>query len=227
MGVFGNLSTMTLPDLLKWAKSNTVSGVLELERNRIRRSVAFDLGEIVACSSDDPPARLGQMLFASGAISSDQLGDALAAHAKSGKYLGEVLVDMQVLTAEELSAQLDNKARETVCGLFEWPDGIFRFRDGDTLGCGQIDARMGVEDILLSGLKRLEELDRIRASWIVSMASALWVRCCCTPTRPNSPCSNSYATFTGNSISRLSMSCLSQRSHPLCWMSLSRLLTRS
>lgn len=165
MGVFGNLSTMTLPDLLKWAKTNNVSGVLELERNRIRRSVAFELGEIVACSSDDPPARLGQMLFSSGAISSEQLRDALASHANSGKYLGEVLVEMQALTEEELNAQLDSKARETICGLFEWPDGIFRFRDGDTLGCGRINTKMGVETILLNGLKRLEELDRIRETF--------------------------------------------------------------
>ena len=165
MGVYGNLSTMTLPDLLRWAKTNHVFGVLELERNRIRRSVAFEQGEIVACTSDDPPARLGQMLYSSGAISSEQLRDALATHAQSGKFLGEVLVDMQALTEEELNARLESKARETISGLFEWPDGIFRFHEGESLGGGRINTKMSVKEILINGLERLEELDVIRVAF--------------------------------------------------------------
>jgi len=46
--------------------------------HKICKRIAFRDGRIVACSSDDPPSRLGQFLLSRGKITKDQLRDALA-----------------------------------------------------------------------------------------------------------------------------------------------------
>ena len=77
MPLFGTLKTMALPDLLQWLATARMSGTLRVERNKVSKSIIFRDGEVVGCSSDDPPERLGQFLLARGKISEEQLRAAL------------------------------------------------------------------------------------------------------------------------------------------------------
>ena len=63
MPVCGDLSTMSLVELLRWASQGQRTGVLEVEQNKICRRIEFRKGWIGACSTDDPPAQLGQILL--------------------------------------------------------------------------------------------------------------------------------------------------------------------
>ena len=63
MGINGQLSTMSLTDLLKWASLNQKTGVLEIERNKVRKEITFRQGRIVGCYSNEPSAKLGQFLL--------------------------------------------------------------------------------------------------------------------------------------------------------------------
>jgi len=162
MAVHGDLSTMSLCDLLQWASVNRKTGVLELERNKVCRRIEFRNGWIGACSSDDPPSRLGQFLLARGKISRERLSEALARQQATGENLGLILLDMGALTQKELAAQISAKAEETIQGLFDWEDAVFRFHDGATLEPNQIEVSLSVDDILLKGIQHHDELKRIR-----------------------------------------------------------------
>ena len=162
MAVHGDLSTMSLCDLLQWASVNRKTGVLELERNKVCRRIEFRNGWIGACSSDDPPSRLGQFLLARGKITRDRLSEALARQQSSAESLGLILLDMGALTQKELAAQIAAKAEETIQGLFDWDEAVFRFHDGATLEPNQIEVSLSVDDILLKGIQHHDELKRIR-----------------------------------------------------------------
>jgi hypothetical protein len=153
---------MSLPDLLQWAGMTQKSGVLELERNKVCRRIEFRKGWIRACSSDDPKSLLGQFLLSRGKITSEQLRDALAEQERTGKHLGLIFVGMDALTQQELTRQVAAKAEETIQGLFDWEDAIFRFHEGATLEPNQIEVSLSVRDILFRGLQRHDELNEIR-----------------------------------------------------------------
>jgi len=106
MPVYGDLNTMSLSDLLQWASMNRKTGVLELERNKICRRIEFRNGWIGACSSDDPPARIGQFLLSRGKISEQQLQDALSRQEVMGQNLGMILLEMGAITQQELKRQI-------------------------------------------------------------------------------------------------------------------------
>lgn len=162
MPVFGDLSTMSLCDLLQWAGVNHKTGVLELERNKISRRIEFRKGRIGACSSDDPPSLLGQFLLARGKIDRDQLREALARQQDSHENLGLILHGMGCLSKRELAQLVKAKAEETIQGLFDWEDAIFRFHEGATLDPNQIEVSLSVDDVLLSGIQHHDELGKIR-----------------------------------------------------------------
>lgn len=163
MAIYGNLKTMSLCDLLQWAAENKKTGVLELERNKVSRRIEFRNGWIGACSSDDPPSRLGQFLLARGKITEELLRDALAEQERTHENLGVILTRMGVLTQAELTRQITAKAEETIRGLFDWEDAVFRFHDGSTLDPNQIEISLSVREVLMRGIQHHDELGKIRA----------------------------------------------------------------
>jgi len=162
MPLFGTLSTMPLPDLLQWLAAGRLSGTLQIERNRVSKSIVFEGGQIVGCSSDDPPERLGQFLIARGKITEEQLRQALGHQETARKHLGTILVEMGVLSPDELASHLEAKAEETIFSLFDWEDAVFRFQQGLRDEASVFPISLRVEDVLLRGLTRFDELQRIR-----------------------------------------------------------------
>jgi hypothetical protein len=162
MAMTGNLDTMSLADLLVWASENGKTGVLELERNRICRRIAFEAGRIVACSSDDPPSRLGQFLLSRGKITREILRDALARQEQDGQPLGAILRGMGALTDDEIEKLVREKAEENIYGLFEWPGAVFRFEQDEAPDPWAIAVDLEIEEVLRKGARRHEELERIR-----------------------------------------------------------------
>lgn len=162
MAIGGDLKTMPLVELLQWAGGNQKSGVLELERNKVSKRIAFREGRIVGCSSDDPAKLLGRFLISRGKIGARTLRLAMREQEATGRTLPDILVDMGVIRSHELAAQIAVKAFETIYGLFEWEDAVFRFNADAVLGPNQIEVDLAVEEILLEGAGRHDELQRIR-----------------------------------------------------------------
>jgi hypothetical protein len=122
----------------------------------------FKDGQIYGCSSDDPPERLGHFLLSRGKITEDQLRIALMAQEGSGKFLGRLFVEMGAIQMEELTGLLDSKAEETIYSLFDWEDAVFRFHEELAEQPNVFPVNLRVEDVLLRGMKRFDEMQRIR-----------------------------------------------------------------
>lgn len=162
MAISGDLKTMPLVELLQWAGGNGKTGVLELERNKVNKRIAFREGRIVGCSSDDPAKLLGRFLISRGKIGARTLRLAMREQGATGRPLPDILVDMGVIRSQELAAQIAVKAFETIYGLFEWEDAVFRFHADAVLDSNQIEVDLSVEEVLLDGAGRHDELQRIR-----------------------------------------------------------------
>jgi hypothetical protein len=163
MAVYGDLVTMPLPELLQWLGGSAKTGVLEVERDKVCKVVTFQAGRVVESSSNDPRELFGHFLVSRGQITEDLLRIALAQQETNGKPLGTVLVEMGVLSSEDLLRNLAAKAEETLFSLFDWNDAIFRYREDREIPEPLFAVDIRVEDILLRGMQRLDELRQIRA----------------------------------------------------------------
>jgi hypothetical protein len=161
----GNLRTFTLPDLLSWSSTNRKTGVLELERNKIRKAIEFRDGRIVSCSSSDPSCRLGQFLLARGKITQNDLREGLEQQEATGHPLGKIFKERGLLSEGEIERQIVAKAEEIVYSLFDWPDASFRFQEDAAVDPYAIEVDLAVEDILFEGIQRHEELEQVRRSF--------------------------------------------------------------
>lgn len=163
MSLAGRLSTMALPDLLQWLAGAGKTGTLHVERNKVSKKIVFRQGRVIACSSDEPKELLGHFLLSHGKIDEDTLRRALARQEETREHLGAILVGMGVLTSEELVRNLSAKTEETIFSLFDIDDAVFRFEDSDVSNENvSFPVELRVEDILLRGMQRFDEMRQIR-----------------------------------------------------------------
>src|SRR5262245_1274027 len=163
MPVQGNLATMSLAEILQWLGNARKTGSLSIERNKVEKRILVREGRVIACSSQEPADLLGHYLVSRGRISEDDLRSALAAHQAERIHLGKILVTSGALAEDELLRCLEDKTQEAIFGLFEWNDAEFRFTDDETGDPNVYEVDLRVEDILLRGAQRWDELQRIRA----------------------------------------------------------------
>ena len=162
MPVQGNLATMSLTEILQWLGNAGKTGTLSVERNKVVKQILLREGRVIACSSQEPSDMLGHFLVSRGRISEETLRAALERQRTEKFHLGALLVSMGALTEEDLGRILEDKSQETIFGLFEWEDAEFRYVDGETVGAHIYPVDMRVEDILLRGAQRWDEIRRIR-----------------------------------------------------------------
>jgi hypothetical protein len=162
MPLIGTLSTMSLPDLLQWLGTARHTGTLEIERNKVVKRILFKDGQVIGCSSEDPPERIGHFLLSRGKITEEHLREALRRQEVSRRHLGSILVELGCISEADVTSHLAAKSEETIYSIFDWDDAVFRFEEKLTDVQNVLPVSLRVEDILLRGLKRYDEMRLIR-----------------------------------------------------------------
>ena len=163
MSLAGNLRTMDLPEVLQWIASARKTGTLHVERRSVTKKIYFQGGGIYTSWSNDPRETLGQILVRERLITEEQLFKALLAQEEKGRLIGSILVSDGILSEEDLRQALKAKAEETIYDLFLWPRGAFEFKEGDFPQDVLIAFETAVTPVILEGIRRVDEWQRIRA----------------------------------------------------------------
>jgi len=162
VSISGSLATMPVTELFQWVGQNRRSGVLTVISGRNSVRFLFRDGRISGCASNDPPAMLGQFLLSRGKISERMLEEALSEQERRPRTLGAILVELGALAEGELERYIAAKAEETIYKLFEWDDADFTFRTEFKQETAMISVDLSVDDVLLRGAQRADELRRMR-----------------------------------------------------------------
>ncbi len=128
MAVSGSLEDVGLADVLRFIALGRRTGTLELARGEERARLGFVDGALV--SAQAPGARrLGELLLAAQKVDLPTLQRAVAAQARRGarRSLGQVLVEMGALPAEEVERLVQLQLERAVEQVMTWESGSFDF----------------------------------------------------------------------------------------------------
>lgn len=172
----GSLAALTVPEVVQFVFTSLKTGVLLLsfgrEEDRAaagdrpdqlrRKSVYFRDGQVVFASSSDPADRLGHVLVRAGLIAFEDL-ERCSPLVRGGRPLGQVLVDEGLLSSAQLYGGITLQVREILLDAFVETVGTFAFLEGphDERNAVKLPERM--RDLLLEGMKRVEEAERLVA----------------------------------------------------------------
>src|SRR5688500_728165 len=149
------LKQIGLAKLLHNLSISERTGTLVLKRGEVSKSIFFKSGYVMFAESNLATDRLGEVLCRRGEITRAQLSECLAESKRTGKMLGAVLVEKNVLRAERLLPAIEVQVREIVLGAFSWDDGEYLFSKeffGNTEDL--LDLKIRTADLILEGVRR-------------------------------------------------------------------------
>ncbi len=165
MALVGNIRDFSLSDFLSLVDRGYKTGCLHLERGDSVASLYFEKGKLLTAAMNGPEVRVTELLHRRGKLSPQQADQAMRAHHYNGSAtLSEALVKHQFIAAPELQRILQDHIEETVYGLFNWPDGEFRFEQNqkpDPLA-PIMPTPLSIDHLIMEGVRRIDEWGRIK-----------------------------------------------------------------
>ena len=163
MPVSGSFQEVPFPALLHHLHGLRATGVLQLQSGKKKKLLQIEKGHPVAVRSNLVNETLGNLLLATGKISSEALHESVH-RVKSGEGpQGQILMAMHMLDQEDLAAALRNQAEEKLFEIFSWRKGNFRFKKGARLrGANALYLKSSPANLIMDGVSfrlPMEEID--------------------------------------------------------------------
>jgi hypothetical protein len=133
MGLVGRVEDNGLSEIFHVVSRSTKSGTLVLRDGLGAAAVViFQEGKVIQASTNDLRDSLGGLLYVKGLVDERGLRKALEIQRgpMKGTRLGQVLVEMGLITAEKLQETVRKHIENLVCMLLTWEKGSFSFEAG-------------------------------------------------------------------------------------------------
>jgi hypothetical protein len=173
MALAGTLKDFGLPDIVQLIGLQRKTGTLHLQSGGEKVKVIFEGGSIVAAESSiaRPSDRIGNALVMQGAITQEQLDDALLVQKQTMQRLGHVLISEGLVSEEILKKAVEAQLFQIVFRLFRWREGDYNFETQNSVDYERTGAvQLGADFILMEGIRMVDEWPIIERR-IPSMAS--------------------------------------------------------
>ena len=157
MSINGSLRETSVADVLQLLSIGRKTGCLSLTHRGTFASVFFDNGLVTYASVVNRRERIGERLVQAGAISAEQLRSALDTQRQRPEArIGDVLVEMALVSREAVERQIRALVEEAVYFLFPWTDGTFTFIAGAKPEQECADP-INPEALMMEGARRADE----------------------------------------------------------------------
>ena len=171
MTITADIEDLAAADFMMVLAQNMKTGQLTIENGDDRLKLAFRSGNIVYAASTGVRETVGAMLVRRGLIDEEQLETALQLQKKKqgGALLGQILVEMEAVTAEDLTGVVYLQFQNVIREALAWTRGVGTFEPMDIpdLGEVRVDPReviletgIRTEQILLGGAAEHDEAAR-------------------------------------------------------------------
>jgi hypothetical protein len=162
----GNLEDFGIADVFQLIGQQRKTGILELHGGGGDVELRFDRGAVVSASPvrTPPDAALGEMLVRCGLLEPGQLAALRRESEAAAQRVPALAVEREWISAEQLQEIEDLLTRETFFSVLRWRSGAFDFRAQPVEHSRPMEALLGAEQILMDGLRMLDEWQGIGSS---------------------------------------------------------------
>jgi len=147
----------TMCDILALLAQTGWRGILSVHQGNVTREIYLSHGNVVGVKSTDPDERLGRVMYRYGHISEEDL-HGLEEAVGLGRRFGEVAVDLEMVTREQVYKAFGQQITEVVVATLRVADGTYFFLDGFLDASLPTRLAVSVNSLLMDGVTRMDEL---------------------------------------------------------------------
>lgn len=159
----GDLEEISYPRLLLKLYRDKRTGVLVIS-SRVKLKLYFAKGIPIFVEGGDLETALGRMLMKSGKVSKADHERAVEAAAKSKRRIGDVLVEMGLVSPHELNSFLELQVKEKIINGFKCLQGTYIFKPESSFVSrimGYLGYKINLLQVLYEGVKRFVDISRV------------------------------------------------------------------
>lgn len=160
----GTLSPGVLPGLLRDLYLGRKTGLVHFTRAEERRSVGFRRGHISHASTNLAADHLGETLVRLGRLSQADHARCDELMRREEKRLGQALLELGLMTKEQVEESLVLHVREVLLRVFAWDQGSYSFEEQPEQPAGDEDVsqRLSTGEMILEAVRRVQDPDVVR-----------------------------------------------------------------
>jgi len=160
----GSIERFTLPEIFQLIAASRKSGTLGIQHRDTIVMIYFKDGDIIYGYGPRQTFHLGQLLKERGKITPQQLEEAVSIQAKTenSRRLGEILCTRRFIDRADLEGVVREQIEQLLYSLLAWESGSFKFYEDQFPTEEEITVSLSVENVILEGLRRLDERNMIR-----------------------------------------------------------------
>jgi hypothetical protein len=164
MALTGTLKDFGIAEILQLIGQQSKSGVLHLASRDEEIHVLISDGGVVSAehAGRKQKERLGAMLVRADLISREALDAALDVQRRTLRRLGDILVEMKLVSPQDLKEMTALQTTETVYRLFGWKTGTYEFEPGAVEWDPSTVTPLRAESLLMEGFRQVDEWPMVR-----------------------------------------------------------------
>lgn len=162
----GSLGEFNVVEILQMLGLGNMTGALHLHHPDGRTGIVyFSDGFLATCTELNTEAlTLGLVLQQLGMATAEQLDGAydLQTQDPLGKRIGELLIDYQIISPEQLQDALKTQLLWTIREMAQWQEGAYEFLPGEHLPTEDMPLRIEVTRVMMEVLRYSQEWDELQ-----------------------------------------------------------------
>lgn len=162
----GNLEEIPYPRLLLKLYRNRFTGILVISSG-VKLKLYFANGTPIFVEGGGLETALGRILIGRGKISKVDHERAVEAAVKSKRRIGDVLVEMGLVSPHELNSFLELQIKEKIINGFNCLQGTYIFKSGSGLVNRIVGHKINLLQVLYEGVKRSVDISSIEEAFSI------------------------------------------------------------
>jgi curved DNA-binding protein CbpA len=134
---------------------NNLKGQLVFRKGHVRKFLFFQDGFLIHARTNESKELLGEVLFRTGRISRETHAK-LDALIEPKKSIGEILIEKNLISREDLKEGLEIQMREIILNMFPVFYADFNFENKDQFAQETFDVKIAIPTLIEDGIRRMK-----------------------------------------------------------------------
>jgi CheY-like chemotaxis protein len=161
LSIGGQIAETGFARILHNLYSLRATGLLHLENRDVKKVIYIRDGNPIFVRSNLVREFLGQVILRSGQLDQAELERSAEVARGKGQRHGTAMLEMGLLTPQQLDDSLCSQAREKLLEIFSWPDGSYRFIQARDFKQGVTSINLSTASLILQGFREYAGRDQL------------------------------------------------------------------
>lgn len=161
-GIKGQLSSLSITDLMQWIDMNKKSGVLFVSSDEQNKCFIFEEGRLLLASAREDGDRFGDFVQKEGYMNLEGLQSAVKEGQAEGRSFIGIMIEKKIMPDQFVKVTVEHLAEKNIIDILGWEEGSFQFIEELPKLLSKSPVKLGINFITFEAVRKHDEVMKKR-----------------------------------------------------------------